>query len=162
MPAPAHPDDLIQHTARTLLLRAPYRDWPALMQGTKREFRTPSMGAIGDILQTPTPIVLYAVSPSMLRRNRREGLAVLLEHRSERLIDLAHDHEGLEREGFASYNEFRAYWRSRTHRPFRASQEVEVFRVAPWGAVAEDDLGVALLRRLYGAYLDNGRDGRDQ
>lgn len=146
-----HPSGLKQRTLRTLFVRAPYVEWAALMHGSKQEFRTPSWGAISGVIDTPTPIVLYAVSPSL--GSRREGLMVLLAHHRETLQAIRDDPEALAREGSRTYDEFREYWRERTHRPYRALQQVEVFRVAPWGSISASALGRDLLVRLYGDYL---------
>ncbi len=146
-----HPQGLKQRTLRTLFLRAPYEDWSALVQGTKREFRTPAMGSVAGVIHAPTPVVLYALSPS--QNKRRDALVVMTAHRCERLHDISGNKESLAAEGFATYGEFRNYWRARTHRPYRALQQVEVFTVAPWGAMSVEELGVELLSRLYSEYL---------
>lgn len=151
-----HPQGLKQRTLRTLFLRAPYVEWSPLMHGAKQEFRTPSMGAVSGVMDTPTPVVLYAVSPSL--GQRRDGLMILTSHHRERLQDIREDPEALRREGCTSYDDFREYWRERTHRPYRALQHVEVFRLEPWGKMYPDriayELGLKLLERLYGEYIE--------
>lgn len=141
------PTGATQRIAKTIFLRAPYADWAALAQGYKTEFRAGPLGAAS--IYAPTPVVLYAVSSG---GHRREKLMVLVEHRRERLID-ADRPEALMREGFPTYNEFRMYWRRRSHRPFLPLEEVSVFRLAPWTLAWREKLGAVLLERLYGAYL---------
>jgi hypothetical protein len=147
------PPSARQRTLRTLFLRAPYADWAALVHGHKQEFRTPPSGALAAVIDTPTPVVLYAIPPARTAA-LREALMVLVEHRVERLHDIAGNHHSLMREGFASYDEFRAYWKKRTHRPYRAMDTVHVFRLEPYLESAKARLGEALLARLYGDYLD--------
>lgn len=111
------------------------------------------MGAVTRSLVTPSPVVLYSVSSTL--QVRRENLMVLVQHRNERLMDLADQPDALIREGFADYDTFRRYWRKRTHRPYRPLARVEVFTIRPWlGAEDETRLGRRLLQRLYGDYLD--------
>lgn len=144
-----------QRELKTLFLRAPADDWPALIQGLKTEFRAKPMGAFMSTVAAPTPVVLYARAPgSGLERHE---LMVLVEHRTERLMDIAEQPDALAREGFPTYDHFRRYWRARTRRPYRALDVVQVFRLAPWPqgtqSLAVDQLGRALLQRLYGDYL---------
>lgn len=140
-------------TLKTLFLRVPIGEWPQISQGYKTELRVPSMGAVRSSYFTPTPVVLYA--PVGFPAPRREKLAVLLEHRTERLLDVAENPESLMRENQPSYDHFRAYWRNRTHRPYRPLQEVEVFRIGAWcdEPVEQRRLGLHLLRRLYGDFI---------
>lgn len=146
------PNGLTQRHLRTLFLRAPYQDWAALTQGYKTEFRARPKGALR--YNAPTPVVLYAVS-GLGRWTSK--LMVLVEHRSERLVDIADQPESLLREGQESYDHFRRYWRARTRRPFRPLDKVEVFQLAPWPSGTQslqiDQLGRVLLERLYGDYL---------
>lgn len=146
----ASPNGLTQREAKTLFLRAPYHDWAALAQGHKTEFRANPLGAIAQSVQVPTPVVLYAVSPRLGQRS--EKLAVLVEHRIERLMDIGESPESLAAEGFADYDSFRRYWRQRTRRPYRALDRVAVFRLAPWQPSERLRLGLLLCDRLYGDY----------
>lgn len=144
-----------QRELKTLFLRAPADDWPALTQGLKTEFRAKPMGAFMSTVGTPTPVVLYARAPgSGLERHK---LMILVEHRTERLMDIAEQPDALIREGFPTYDHFRRYWRARTRRPYRALDVVQAFRLEPWGAMYPDrisyELGRLLLERLYGDYL---------
>lgn len=144
------PEGLTQREARTLFLKAPYADWPALSQGRKTEFRTAVNKIISASVRAPTPVVLYAVSPRL--GHRPTSLMVLVEHRIERLMDIAEAPESLTREGFADYDSFRRYWRARTRRPYRALDRVAVFRLAPWQPSERERLGALLLDRLYGEH----------
>lgn len=143
------PSGLPQRQLKTLFLRAPYQDWPALSQGHKTEFRVPVRGKMADRFHAPTPVVLYAVkSPTHVHK-----LMVLVEHRVESLLDIDQQPDALRREGFETYEHFRNYWRARTRRPYVPMAKVEVFRLAPWWGVGDVALGEALLERLYGDYL---------
>lgn len=151
----AAPDGLKQRHLRTLFLRAPFADWPALSQGYKTEFRAPMRGKMAERFQAPTPVVLYAVSPATKRRF--EKLMVLTEHRTQTLMDIKDDPGALMREGFDSYDAFRSYWRARTRREYVPMAKVEVFRLREWivspGNNDELTLGAELLERLYGDYF---------
>lgn len=146
----ASPTGLIQHQAKTLFLRAPYHDWAALSQGIKTEFRATQLGAIGKSVIAPTPVVLYAVSPTLGYRS--EVLKVLVDHHIERLMDIADKPDSLERECHPNYDSFRRYWRLRTRRPYRALDKIAVFRLAPWTVEERQRLGPILLDRLYGEH----------
>lgn len=149
------PDGLQQRHLRTLFLRAPHQDWAALTQGYKMEFRLPPRGKMAERFQAPTPVVLYAVSPQLKRR--AEKLMILTHHHTEQLMDIGGQPDALIREGMESYDHFRSYWRARTRRPYVPLATVEVFRLAPWPEGTQslqiDQLGRALLQRLYGDYL---------
>lgn len=145
------PTGLPRHELKTLFLRAPYMDWAALSTGHKTEFRAPPRGAISAMVQAPTPVVLYTVSPTL--KVRKHKLVVLVAHRVERLMDIADQPDSLAREGHPSYDSFRRYWRGRTRRRFNALARVEVFQLAPWQQSERQSLGAHLLDRLYGDYL---------
>lgn len=144
------PSGLQQRELRTLFLRAPSHDWAALAQGHKTEFRLPQGGFPSKWIHAPTPVVLYVVSVAV----QAHELMVLTHHHSESLLDIKDDPGALAREGFKTYDHFRSYWRARTRRPYEPLAKVEVFRLAPWiGWKYRDELGMVLLRRLYGDYL---------
>ena len=145
------PNGLKQKELRTRFLRAPYQDWAALSQGYKTEFRAAPMGVSVRSLQTPTPVVLYAVSNAGVKKQK---LMVLENHETQRLMDIADQPNSLMREGFESYDHFRRYWRARTKRPFRPLQKVEVFHLRPWLRDDPQRLGPALLQRLYGDFIE--------
>lgn len=145
------PDGLKERELRTLFLRAPFQDWAAITQGHKTEFRAKPKGILSRWFDPPTPVVLYAISPTL--KTRTEKLMVVTERRSERLLDIKDDADALRREGFATYDEFRGYWRARTRKPFQALDKVEVFRLREWQVNDELVLGAHLLERLYGEYL---------
>lgn len=151
----ASPTGFTQREAKTLFLRAPYSDWPALSQGHKTEFRAVPMGAIAASVHAPTPVVLYAVSPRLAQRS--EKLAVLVEHHVERLMDIAEHPDSLAREGHADYDSFRRYWRRRTGRRFDPLRRVAVFQIAPWSDTEKQRLGSLLVDRLYGDFYPDAR-----
>jgi hypothetical protein len=92
--------------------------------------------------------VLYAVSPTLQTRLHR--LMVVTERRFERLRDISEDELALAAENCDTYDDFRRYWRQRTHRPYQALQNVEVFRLAPYVVAQKGALGEVLFDRLYG------------
>lgn len=143
------PNGLKGHELRTRFLRAPFEDWAALSQGYKTEFRAAPMGVSVKSLQTPTPVVLYAVSNAGVTKHK---LMVLAHHKTQRLMDIADYPLSLAREGFESYDHFRRYWRARTKRPFRPLQKVEVFTLRPWETDDARRLGYLLVERLYGDF----------
>jgi hypothetical protein len=79
---------------------------------------------------------------------------VLAEVREEALRDIRDQHHSLLAENCATYDEFRRYWRRRTHREYRQSARVEVYQLAPWSDNNKAFLGELLFERLYGDYLD--------
>lgn len=56
-------------------------------------------------------------------------------------------------EGFATFADFRRYYKLRTHRPFRPLQEVWCFRLRPWTPSDTGEQAQKLLERLYGEFL---------
>lgn len=151
------PNGLTQREARTLFLRVPAIDWPKVSQGSKTEFRTLPIGATSKAFHGPTPVVAYVAAP---RQRTRTMIMLLLNCRRERLVDIADKPGSLAREGMASYDDFRRYWRRRTARPYRPLQEVDVFTLSQWpkDQLAIDQLGRHLLTRLYGDYLPDAAD----
>ena len=138
-------------TATTLFLKVPAVDWPRIVLGEKTEFRTtPREGSQLGNAKAPTPVVAY--------RERRGHdsdfkLMVLEEFRREPLFEVSLNPELVAREGFASYDQFRGYWKGRQRREYVPMEVVQVWRVRPW---QDGDLvrqGYELLKRLYGAYL---------
>jgi hypothetical protein len=144
------PNGLKGHELKTRFLRAPYQDWAALDQGYKTEFRALPMGVSVRSLQTPTPVVLYAVSNAGVKKQK---LMVLTRHETQRLMDIADYPESLLREGFETYDHFRRYWRARTKRPFRPLEKVEAFQLRPWLRDDPIALGHLLVQRLYGSFI---------
>lgn len=137
-----------QRRASTAFLRVPAADWPAVSRGKKTEFRAASGQVSGlHFVETPTLVVAYRV-----KRGEYEGKLMVLEERRSEPLD-AIDEEGLRREGFRTFAEFRRYWMRRERRRFRPTREVVVFRVRPF---TEDDREVfseRILEHLYGEWL---------
>lgn len=150
----ALPSGLVRREAQTIFLRAPSGDWAALRKGYKTEFRLPVRPLRAKRLQVPTPVVIYATA----RTGPKTMLMRLVGHAEERLLDIADKPDSLVREGMPTYDHFRTYWRRRTHRPYRPLDKVEVFTLAPWvrnQPAVLDQLGRALLVRLYGEYMED-------
>jgi hypothetical protein len=137
-----------QRQARTIFLRVPVADWPAISKDRRREFRA-SPRAVPQLwdIDTPLPVVAYTVHP---QQGHLYKLMVLEETWRERLEDISA--ESLAAEGHASFAHFRRAWMKREKTKFKPTREVSVFRVRPW--VPDDDRRMAdrLLERLYGAF----------
>jgi hypothetical protein len=111
-----------------VFVRVPRADWPAIICGTKREFRA-ACGKHSALwtVQTPTPAVAYTVSRigvydsalMVLERVWREPLGAI-------------SAESLAAEGFASFAEFRRHWMRREKRRFPLLRMTTVYRVRPW------------------------------
>lgn len=141
-----------QRSASTLFLRVPSVDWARVRVGEKTEFRTlPHESSRLLKTYTPTPVVAYSRDG---RGNYEQLLMVLEERRFEPVFNLATDPEGVRREGFESYDEWRRYWRKRRRGVFRPMERAYVWRVRFFDA--EPDMllmGELLMDRLYGDYL---------
>lgn len=143
-PKPFH-----QTTVSTCFLRVPLADWPAVRWGAKREFRgSPGRASRIWSVETPTPVVAYTIKPT------GHDAALMVLERVWRHMLGAMEPEWLAAEGFSSFAEFRRYWVNRERKHFRATREVIAYRVRPWTPNDRHDLGDALLRRLYGDWLD--------
>lgn len=147
----AIPDGAERTELVTLFLRVPAEDWPRIVLGEKTEFRTtPREGSKLGRAKTPTPVVAYRT-----RRGHANDfkLMVLEEYRREPLFEVSLNPELLAREGFETYDHFRAYWKARQRREFVPMEVVQVWRLRRW---QEGDLirqGHNVLRQLYGTYL---------
>jgi hypothetical protein len=133
-----------------LYLRIPRSDWPNVTQGRKTELRAAGRGGtlLAAKLHTPTPVVGYAVGVV----GPRFKLLVVEEAWTEPLGAISA--ESLEREGFRTRAEFRAYWRRRVHdRNYKPLTTVQVYRLRPF--VPEDRAALAdrMFDHLYGEYL---------
>lgn len=141
---------LVGHTESTLFLRVPLDDWVRVKLGEKRQFRMrPREGRNlykGDL---PTPVVAY--TEDTIGRHEMK-LMVLLECRHEPLFNITEREGDVEEEGFASYDEFRSYWRRRRGGAYFPMEMVYVWRVRPWEPGDDAELGGRLLERLYGGY----------
>jgi hypothetical protein len=139
-----------QRTAKTLFLRVPRVDWPRVKIGEKTEFRTrPREGSDLLSVNPPTPVVAYSVDGNG-KYDRQ--LMVLLERRFEPLFAITEDPDAIAREGFDSYEEFRAYWRRRRHGAYAPMERVFVWRVRLWEDDDDRTFGARLFTRLYGEY----------
>lgn len=139
------------YTARkvsTRFLRVPLLDWPGVKVGRKTEFRRAAGKRAARFPYTPTPVVAYT-----LRGQTYDHKVMVLESvREDTLWAISEDPEGLEREGFETYAEFRNYWKRRngTYLPLT---KVHVYRVRPWDHADPAVCGVDLINHLYGEYL---------
>lgn len=147
--------DLPTRKASTQFLHVPLVDWPAIKAGRKTEFRAVGRHARGHLsLVTPGPVVCFAWRRHG-RRDPETALMTLEAAWSEPLGAISP--ESLEREGFESLADFRRYWRDRyfgRQGPFKPLTIVQVYRVRPWAPTDRVDMADALLRHLYGFWLD--------
>ena len=141
---------LPQRRAATVFLQVPVADWPAVKHGMKTEFRLAGAGLLN--LQLPTPVVAYMTQ----RRPKRHEHALMVLEEAFREPLGAISPESLAREGFPDMAHFRRYWTMRTKTRFRPLQEVQAYRVRPWHDGDAEALGLVLVTRLYGEYM-NGR-----
>lgn len=138
--------------ARTLFLRVPLEDWAAVSLGFKTEFRTrPECSPnLPDLRWLPGPVVAYKKHGSGRGQSK---LMVLEERRVEPLFALTEDPEGVGREGFASYEEFRRYWRRRNGGIYKPLEMVAVHRIRPFTPEDVPVFAEKLFTHLYGDWL---------
>ena len=146
------PKPYLQRRMSTVFVRVPSAEWPAIVCGTKREFRA----ACGKhtalwTVQTPTPAVAYTVSDIGVYDS---ALMVLEAVWREPLGAISA--ESLAAEGFGSFAEFRRAWIRREKRRFPRLRMTTVYRVRPWTPEDEREMGEVLLERLYGEFLREG------
>lgn len=144
------PRPFSQRRVSTTFVRVHPDDWAAVKHGIKREFRG-GRGASSTTFNVdpPTPVVAYC------RRGPDDyeaRLMVLTETWQEPLGAIGA--ESLEREGFEDVAAFRRYWVLRERKRFRPTRMVFVYRVRPWEPADHQELGMALIDRLYGDWLD--------
>jgi hypothetical protein len=145
------PRPFSQKVLKTLFVRVPSADWPAVRTGYKRVFRgSPGRQSWLEQAETPTPVVAYCVRPG---REYEHKLMVLEDLRHEALGAITP--EGLAEEGFTgelAFEEFRRYWIEREKRRFAPLTKVAVYKVRLWTPDDEQALGAALLQRMYGSF----------
>lgn len=143
------PKPWVQRQASTVFLRVPTADWTVVRRGMKTEFRA-SPGAVSGLkfIEPPTPVVAYRVD----RSHGYDAALMVLEDRWQEPVGSISP-ESLEREGFASFPEFRRYFVNRERRKFRMTRNVTVYRIRPWCPTDARTFADDLLKRLYGAFL---------
>jgi len=129
----------------------PWREWACVSQGFKSEFRAGS-GKVSRLLSVPTPAPVVAYTINSLRQYRA-ALMVLEGCWREPLGAISP--ESLEAEGYQSFAEFRHAWVIREKRHFPRFAMTTVYRVRPWKLEDARDMADALLRRLYGSWLES-------
>lgn len=143
------PKPFKQTTARTIFLRVPTAEWPAVKNGLKTEFRSGG-GNVSSLwrVETPAPVVAYSHSPA----RGYDHQLMLLEHCwREKLMEIGP--ESLKREGYPDFKAFRRAWMAREKRRFTPMAEVFVYRLRPWEESDRREMADALLKRLYGDFL---------
>lgn len=135
--------------ASTRFLRVPLLDWPGVKVGRKTEFRRVASGRTARFPYTPTPVVAYTIRGETYDHK----LMVLEAVRDDTLWAISEDPEGLAREGFETYDEFRNYWKRR-HGSYLPLTMVKVYRVHQWNPRTDPMMrGEELVQRLYGEFL---------
>lgn len=152
MGRPRNPE-LPRRTETTKLLRIPRADWALICTGAKTELRVSGRHAVmANTLKPPTPVVGYSILE--YHEVPEAQLLVLQEAWSEPLGAISP--ESLLREGFASLGAFRRYWIDRhSGQPFKPLSITQVYRLRPWRAGDTETMGVRLVERLYGRWLES-------
>lgn len=137
-----------QRQARTIFLRVPVADWPAITADRKREFRA-SPRAVPQLwdIEPPMPVVAYTIHP---QQGYLRELMVLEATWRERLEDISA--ESLTAEGHPTFAHFRRAWMMREKTKFKPTREVSVFQVRPWEANDDRRMADRLFDRIYGAF----------
>lgn len=143
----AAPSPYTTRHAQTRFLRVPIMDWPAVKIGRKTEFRK-ACRVDPKYDYTPTPVVAYSKRGTTYDHT----LMVLESVRKSMLWEVHEDAEGLSREGFDSYPEFRTYWRTRHFGKYDPAMDVYVFRIRPAALADLTEAGLAVVAHLYGEY----------
>jgi hypothetical protein len=145
------PKPYSQHQASTIFVRVASDDWHAVKGGYKREIRSRQSSVIlVQGLSPPSPCVAYRLHPQygydavlmVLEAVWREPLGAISE-------------ESLANEGYESMAEFRRAWMIREKRRFPLLAPVTVYRVRPWTPEDAAAMGDALLRQLYGEFVED-------
>lgn len=147
-----------QHQARTLFLRVPLDDWPAVKRGIKTEFRG-QPGALSGLkfVDPPAPVVAYSYS----RMRGYDSALMVLEDRMQEPL-MAISEESLRREGHESVAHFRRYWMARERKRFNPMAEIVAYRIRPWLPDDVERFARRLLERLYGDHLPQTAPSEEQ
>lgn len=147
------PRPFAKRLAATIFLRVPADEWTAVVRGIKTEFRQSAheSTALWHV-RLPTPVVAWTIS-----RGRYRAQLMMLEDRWVEPLG-AIGEESLRREGFDTLAEFRRYWMRRTRARFAPTRKVLVYRLRPLAPDDVDQAAGALLRHLYGDFLDGPVD----
>lgn len=140
------PRPYTQRELRTLFVRVAAADWSYVKRGYRDRFVAP-MGQPSALFktETPTPAVLYSV-----RRGTYDARLMILTGVRQEILGAVNPVSL----GFDSMPEFRRYWMQRERRKFPPTRQVFVYTVRPWTADDYTDMGVHLIRRLYGEFME--------
>lgn len=139
-----------QRQVSTAFLRVPAHDWPQVRRGLKTEFRAAS-GAVSGLkfVDPPIPVVAYSVN-----KLGHDSRLMVLDERWQEPLSAISD-ESLQREGFASFAEFRAYWCHREKRRFTPTRMVVVYRVRPFDPLGDRAaFETSIFDHLYGDFIE--------
>lgn len=141
--------------AITAFLRIPWAEWDAVTRGAKTELRwTGARTPLPERFQCPELIVAFTINPF----TREPLVRLLVIEASWRELLGSISAESLEREGCASLDEFRAYWKrrfKRSRRQFAPRAQVVAYRVRPYEPDRDRrTMADMLFDRLWGAYED--------
>ena len=144
------PRPFAQHRLSTTFVRVHADDWPAVKNGIKREFRG-GRGASSRTfnVECPTPVVAYCIRAP----NDYEARVMVLTNTWQEPLGAISD-QSLAAEGFDTLAAFRRYWMLRERKRFQPTRMVFVYQVRPWEPDDLTELGVKLIDRLYGDFLE--------
>jgi hypothetical protein len=144
---------LRQRSSKTVFLRVPSQEWPAVNSGRVREFRA-SIGNVPQLFNVPLPTLVVAYRKRRATGDYEYRLMTLEGIRQEALGAI--NEEGLRLAGYTGENaraRFRRDWMNREKRRFEPLRKVMVFTVRPF---TEDDIdltGRRLVEHLYGEFI---------
>lgn len=143
-----------QHQAKTLFLRVPGHVWSAVTGGRVREFRA-SAGNVPQLWKVPLPTVCVAYRRRRTADDYDYRLIMLECVRMEALGAITE--EGLEAAGYVGDDAgalFRREWMIAEKKRFDPLRTVMVFTVRLVGPGDRELAGEALIKHLYGEYLE--------
>lgn len=150
MSLPRQHPDIPRRQVTTQLLRISTLDWAAIANGSKRELRTQGRYALlHGRVNAPWPVLGYMYP--RWDEHPKTMLLVIEEAWSEPLGTISH--ASIEREGFASLDEFRSYWRARYRAGYKPLSTVQVARLHVMTTDEQDTMAHRLLSHLYGTWL---------
>lgn len=149
---------LRQRSSKTVFLRVPSQDWPAVNSGRVREFRA-SIGNVPQLFNVPMPTLVVCYRKRKATGDYEYRLMTLEGIRQEALAAITE--EGLRLAGYTGENaraRFRRDWMNREKRRFEPLRRVMVFTVRPFSEEDIELTGRRLVEHLYGDYLLQGVD----
>lgn len=134
-------------------LRIPRLDWARVVVGEKTEIRHAGRGAtLAATLKERVPLPIIGWSVAKFGGNAQHELLVAEAAWVEPLGAITA--ESIANEGFASFQEFQAYWKERhISVGFRPLHKVQVVKVRPWRDGDRDFFAAKIIEHIYGQWL---------